>query len=83
MGRSVDLQRGGTRRSVRVWADLVAIGLEVDRSPIGPIQLARLRVETGGKFPPAVVPAGGRRLSAPTVSAPLATVRPVYGLGER
>lgn len=33
-----------------VWDDLVAIGLEVDRSPIDPMQLARLRVETGGKL---------------------------------
>lgn len=34
-----------------VWADLVAIGVEVDRTPIDPMQLARLRVETGCKMP--------------------------------
>jgi predicted nucleic acid-binding protein len=34
-----------------VWADLVAIGVEVDRSPIDPMQLARLHVETGCKMP--------------------------------
>lgn len=34
-----------------VWADLVAIGVEVDRSPIDPMQLAQLRVETGCKMP--------------------------------
>ncbi|MDO8363288.1 MAG: PIN domain-containing protein [Actinomycetota bacterium] len=34
-----------------VWADLVAIGVEVDHSPIDPLQLAQLRVETGCKMP--------------------------------
>ena len=34
-----------------VWADLVTIGVEIDRSPIDPMQLARLRVETGCKMP--------------------------------
>ena len=34
-----------------VWADLVAIGMEVDSSPIDPIKLARLRATTGCKMP--------------------------------
>ena len=34
-----------------VWADLVAIGVEVDDTPTDPMQLARLRVETGCKMP--------------------------------
>ena len=35
----------------RLWADLVAIGVAVDDRPIDPMQLARLRVETGCKLP--------------------------------
>ena len=34
-----------------VWADLVAIGVEVDDTPTDPMQLARLWVETGCKMP--------------------------------
>lgn len=34
-----------------VWADLVAIGVEVDDTPIDPLMLARLRVKTGCKMP--------------------------------
>ena len=34
-----------------VWADLVAIGVELDDTPMAPMQLARLRVETGCKLP--------------------------------
>jgi len=34
-----------------VWADLVAIGVELDRSAIDPMQLAELRVSTGCKMP--------------------------------
>jgi predicted nucleic acid-binding protein len=34
-----------------VWADLVAIGVEVDRTTIDPMQLAKLRVRTGCKMP--------------------------------
>lgn len=34
-----------------VWADLVAIGVEIDTTPIDPFQLARLRAETGVKMP--------------------------------
>ena len=34
-----------------VWADLTAIGVEIDSTPIDPLQLARLRVETGCKMP--------------------------------
>lgn len=41
------------RRGVaeRVWADLVAIGVEVDSSPLDPMQLARLRSATACKMP--------------------------------
>ncbi len=41
------------RRGVadEVWADLVAIGVEVDDPPIDPPQLARLRAEIGRKMP--------------------------------
>ena len=35
----------------QVWADLVAIGVEVDGAPIDPLRLARLRAETGGRMP--------------------------------
>jgi predicted nucleic acid-binding protein len=35
----------------QVWSDLVAIGVEVDDTPIDPLQLARLRTETGCKMP--------------------------------
>lgn len=34
-----------------VWADLAAIGVEIDETPTDPLQLARLRVETGCKMP--------------------------------
>lgn len=34
-----------------VWNDLVAIGVEIDRTPIDPFQLARLRSSTGLKMP--------------------------------
>jgi predicted nucleic acid-binding protein len=34
-----------------VWADLVAIGVEVDDTPLDPLQLARIRAETGCKMP--------------------------------
>lgn len=34
-----------------VWADLAAIGVEVDNTPIDPIQLARIRAGTGCKLP--------------------------------
>jgi predicted nucleic acid-binding protein len=34
-----------------VWADLLAIGVELDHTPIDPLQLARLRAETGCKMP--------------------------------
>jgi predicted nucleic acid-binding protein len=34
-----------------VWADLVAVGVEVDTTPIDSVELARLRVETGCKLP--------------------------------
>ena len=34
-----------------VWADLMAIGVEIDDTPIDPLMLARLRVKTGCKMP--------------------------------
>ena len=34
-----------------MWTDLLAIGVEVDETPTDPLQLARLRVETGCKMP--------------------------------
>ncbi len=34
-----------------VWADLVAIGVEIDDTPIDPLLLARLRVNTRCKMP--------------------------------
>ena len=35
----------------QVWSDLVAIGVEIDVTPIDPRQLARVRAETGCKMP--------------------------------
>jgi predicted nucleic acid-binding protein len=34
-----------------VWADLMAIGVEIDDTPIDPLLLARLRVKTRCKMP--------------------------------
>ena len=34
-----------------VWADLMAIGVEIDDTPIDPLLLANLRVKTGCKMP--------------------------------
>ena len=34
-----------------VWADLIAIGVEIDDTPIDPLLLATLRVKTGCKMP--------------------------------
>ena len=34
-----------------VWADLVAIGVQIDEAPIDPMQLAQLRARTGAKMP--------------------------------
>lgn len=41
------------RRGVadQVWADLVAIGVQIDDTPIDPLQLARIRKETACKMP--------------------------------
>lgn len=47
-----------------VWADLLAIGVEVDDTPMDPLQLARLRVETGCKLPDCCVLAGAATRSA-------------------
>jgi toxin FitB len=35
----------------QVWSDLTAIGVEIDDTPLEPLLLARLRVETGCKLP--------------------------------
>ena len=51
-----------------VWADLVAIGVEIDDIPMDPLQLARLRVETGCKLPDCCVLA-----SAAAHGVPVAT----------
>ena len=57
-----------------VWADLIAIGIEVDRSPIDPMQLAELRVATGCKMPDCCVLAlaSTRKASVATFDARLA-----------
>ncbi len=38
-----------------VWADLMAIGVEIDDTPIDPLLLARVRVKTGCKMPDSCV----------------------------
>jgi toxin FitB len=42
-----------TRRGIadQVWSDLIAIGVEIDDTPLDPLLLSRLRVETGCKLP--------------------------------
>ena len=45
-----------------VWADLTAIGVEIDASPVDPFQLARLRVETGCRLPDCCVLASAAAL---------------------
>jgi predicted nucleic acid-binding protein len=45
-----------------VWADLTAIGVEIDGTPVDPLQLARLRVETGCKMPDCCVLASAANL---------------------
>ena len=50
-----------------VWADL-ALGVELDDTPMDPLQLARLRVETGCKLPDCCVLA-----SAAAHGVPVAT----------
>ncbi len=35
----------------QVWADLVAIGVQIDNTSIDPLLLAKLRVQTGCKIP--------------------------------
>ena len=52
-----------------VWADLIAIGVEIDRTPIDSWQLARIRVDTGCKLPDCCVLA-----SAATHRAGIATL---------
>ena len=51
-----------------VWADLSAIGVEVDDTRMDPMQLAHLRVETGCKLPDCCVLA-----SATAHGVPVAT----------
>ena len=51
-----------------VWADLMAIGVELDDTPIDPLLLARLRVKTRCKMPDCCVLA-----SAATRSTTVAT----------
>ncbi len=61
---------GAVRRGVEhaVWSDLVAIGVEIDRTPDDPMALARVRVGTGCKMPDCcVLLVSGRR------NAPIAT----------
>jgi predicted nucleic acid-binding protein len=43
-----------------VWADLSAIGVEIDHTPTDPMLLARLRVETGCKMPDCCVLSSAR-----------------------
>jgi predicted nucleic acid-binding protein len=48
----------------QVWADLLAIGVEIDDAPIDPLQLARLRAVTGCKLPDCCVIATATNLHA-------------------
>ena len=52
----------------QVWSDLVAIGVQIDDTPINPLQLAKLRVETGCKIPDCCViaAAAARRATVAT-----------------
>ena len=53
----------------QVWSDLVAIGVQIDETPIDPLQLAKLRVETGCKIPDCcvIVAAAARDVSVATM----------------
>lgn len=51
-----------------VWADLVAIGVEVDDTPMDPMRLARLRVETGCKLPNCCVLASAAARGVPVAT---------------
>ncbi len=51
-----------------VWSDLAAIGVEVDTMPDEPMQLARLRAETGCKLPDCCVLATAARHHAPVAT---------------
>ena len=51
-----------------VWADLVAIGVEVDHTAIDPRQLAVLRAETGCKMPDCCVIASARNRGAGVIT---------------
>jgi len=56
-----------------VWADLVAIGVELDDTPIDPLLLATLRVKTGCKMPDCCVlaSAANRNTAVATFDAQL------------
>ena len=41
----------GNDAAPRCWADLTAIGVELDDTPIDPLLLAKLRAKTGCKMP--------------------------------
>ena len=51
-----------------VWADLSAIGVEVDDAPIDPRQLASIRVDTGCKMPDCCVLATAANHGAPVAT---------------
>jgi predicted nucleic acid-binding protein len=51
-----------------VWADLVAIGVEVDTTPIDPLQLAKLRAATNCKMPDCCVLATAANRHAPVAT---------------
>ena len=51
-----------------VWADLLAIGVELDDTPMDPLQLARLRVETGCKLPDCCVLASAAAHGVPVTT---------------
>jgi len=64
---AAEVLAGAVRRGVEdaVWGDLVAIGVELDRTPDDPIAIARLRVETGCKMPDCCVLLVSVRRNAP------------------
>jgi predicted nucleic acid-binding protein len=51
-----------------VWADLSAIGVEIDESQIDPLQLAALRVDTGCKMPDCCVLAAAVNFGVPVAT---------------
>jgi predicted nucleic acid-binding protein len=67
---AADVLVAPTRRGVAdgVWSDLLAIGVEIDDAPIDPMQLARIRVETGCKLPDCCVIATASKRRAPVAT---------------